>query len=106
DGGVMASFDLDLAGYNMARGKVFQQQLLERLRTSALVQSASYAESVPLGEGGNTSPLYLESEAIPTHFDESSLIEHTTVATDYFKTLGIPLVRGRDFDDRDTASST
>src|SRR6185369_5445760 len=106
DAGVMASFDLDSAGYNEARGKVFQQQLLEALRASTLVRSASYAESVPLGEGGSTSPLYVEGEAIPTHFDESSLIQHTTVATDYFKTLGIPLVRGRDFDDRDTASST
>jgi predicted permease len=106
DAGLMASFDLHLAGYNEARGKVFQQQLLELLRASTQVRSASYAESVPLGAGGSTSPLYVEGEAIPTHFDESSLMEHTTVATDYFKTLGIPLVRGRDFNDRDTASST
>jgi putative ABC transport system permease protein len=37
--------------------------------------------------------------------DEKSLLEHTTVGTDYFKTMGIPLVHGRDFNDRDTASS-
>lgn len=106
DAGLMASFDLGLAGYNVAQGKVFQQQLLERLRASAQVRSASYAETVPLGEGGNTSPLYVEGEATPDQFDESSLVQHTTVATDYFKTLGIPLVRGRDFNDSDTASST
>lgn len=106
DAGLMASFDLGLAGYNGAQGKVFQQQLLERLRASAQVRSASYAETVPLGEGGNTSPLYVEGEATPDQFNESSMVQHTTVATDYFKTLGIPLVRGRDFNDSDTASST
>jgi putative ABC transport system permease protein len=37
--------------------------------------------------------------------DENSLLEHTTVGTDYFKTMGIPLLSGRDFNDRDTASS-
>jgi len=106
DAGLMASFDLGLAGYDDAHGKVFQQQLLERLRASAQVRSASYSETVPLGEGGSTSPLYVEGEATPDQFDESSLVEHTTVATDYFKTLGISLLRGRDFNDRDTASST
>ncbi|HET6975866.1 MAG TPA: ABC transporter permease [Pyrinomonadaceae bacterium] len=106
DAGLMASFDLGLAGYNDAQGKVFQQQLLERLRASAQVRSASYAETVPLGEGGSTSPLYVEGEVTPDRFDESSLVQHTTVATDYFKTMGIPLVRGRDFNDGDTASST
>ena len=37
--------------------------------------------------------------------DEASLLNHTTIATDYFKTLGIPLVRGRDFGDSDTATN-
>ena len=106
DDGFMASFDLGVAGYNDAQGKVFQQQLLERLRASAQVRSASYAESVPLGDGGSTSPLYVEGDATSDHFDESSLVQHTTVATDYFKTLNIPLLRGRDFNDSDTASST
>jgi predicted permease len=105
DDGLMASFDLDIAGYNNARGKLFQEQLLERLRASAQVRSASFAESVPLGSGGSTSPLYVEGEAIPEQFDEKSALEHTTVGTDYFKTVGIPLVRGRDFNDRDTATS-
>ena len=107
DDGLMASFDLGLAGYNNARGKLFQAQLLERVRASAQVRSASLAESVPLGSGGSKSPLYVEGEAGRTdQFDEKSLLEHTTVATDYFKTMGIPLVHGRDFNDRDTTSST
>lgn len=107
DNGLMASFDLGLAGYKNTRGKLFQEQLIERLRASPQVRSASLAESVPLGSGGSKSPLYVEGEVTHTdQLDEKSLLEHTTVATDYFKTMGIPLVRGRDFSDRDTASST
>jgi predicted permease len=106
DNGLMASFDLDAAGYDSARGRIFQQQLLERLRASAQVQSASFAESVPMRSGGSKSALYVEGEASSAvQLDESSLLNHTTVDTDYFKTLGIPLVRGRDFNDRDTTSS-
>jgi predicted permease len=107
DEGLMASFDLGLAGYKNSRGKLFQEQLLERLRSSPQVRSASLAESVPLGSGGSKSPLYVEGEASNMEqLDENSLLEHTTVGTDYFKTMGIPLLRGRDFNDRDTASST
>jgi putative ABC transport system permease protein len=106
DDGLMASFDLNAAGYNNARGKLFQEQLLERLGASAHVRSASFAESVPLGEGGSKSPLYIEGEASHAdQLDEKSLLNHTTVSTDYFKTMSIPLLRGRGFDDRDTASS-
>jgi predicted permease len=106
DQGLMASFDLELSGYNMARGKSFEQQLIQRLRASAQVSSASFAESVPLGIGGNVSPLYVEGEASRSdQLDENSLLHNTTVGTDYFKTLGIPLLRGRDFNDQDTATS-
>src|SRR5688500_12973407 len=60
---LLPSFGLVVSPSTHARGKVFQQQLLERLRASAQVRSASYAETVPLSEGGSTSPLYVEGEA-------------------------------------------
>ena len=107
DNGLMVSFDLAIAGYTKDRGRLFEQQLLERLRASAQVRSASFAEYVPLGAGGNVTPLYVEGEAVSSYevVDESSLLNNATVSTDYFKTLGIPVLRGRDFDDRDTESS-
>ncbi len=106
DDGVMTSFDLGLAGYNNTRGKLFQDQLLERLRASTEVRSASFAESVPLGSGRSISPLYIEGEATHTdQLDENSLLQHTIVGNDYFKTMGIPLMRGRDFSPADTESS-
>ena len=105
DNGLMMSFDLGLANYNLVRGKSFEQQLLERVRALPQVRSASLGESVPLSGGGSKSPLYIEGEPSPEEFDEASLLNHNTVASDYFKTLGIPLLSGRDFNNADTSSS-
>lgn len=105
DNALMMSFDLDLANYNAARGKVFEDQLLARVRALPQVSAASLAESVPLSGGGSKSPLFVEGEPAPDQLDEGSLLSHNTVAPDYFRTIGIPFVRGRDFNDRDTASS-
>jgi predicted permease len=105
DHALMMSFDLGLANYNTARGKAFDEQLLERVRALPEVRAASLAEFVPLGSGLNMSPLYIEGEPTPERFDEASLLSYYTVGLDYFRAMGIPLVRGRDFNDRDTASS-
>jgi len=105
DNALMMSFDLDLANYNAARGKVFEDQLLTRVRALPQVSAASLAESVPLGSGGSTSGLFVEGEPAPEQFDESSMLLHNTVAPDYFRAMGIPFVQGRDFNDSDTMSS-
>ena len=105
DNALMMSFDLGLANYNTARGKVFEEQLLERVRALPQVRAAALAEFVPLSGVSSLSPLYVEGEPTPVRFDDDSLLSHNTVGLDYFKAIGIPLVRGRDFNDRDTASS-
>jgi len=105
DNALMMSFDLDLANYNAARGKIFEDQLLARVRALPQVSSASLAESVPLSGGGSKSPLFVEGESAPDQLDEASLLSHNTVAPDYFRAIGIPFLRGRDFNDRDTSSS-
>ena len=106
DNALMMSFDLGLAKYNTARGRVFQEQLPERVRALSGVSEATLAEFVPLGGPKSVSPLYIEGE--PTEaarFDEDSLLSHNTIGLDYFKTMGIPLVSGRDFNNQDTATS-
>jgi predicted permease len=105
DNALMMSFDLGLANYNTARGKIFEEQLLERVRGLPQVHASSLAEFVPLGGLSSVSPLYVEGEPAPTQFDEESMLSHNTVGSDYFKTMGISLLRGRDFNDRDTTST-
>lgn len=105
DNALMMSFDLELSNYNVARGKVFEEQLLERVRALPQVRAASLAEYVPLGRGGSKSSLYVEGEPTPERVDEDSQLSYNTVGLDYFRTIGIPLVRGRDFNHHDTTLS-
>ncbi|HSE34206.1 MAG TPA: ABC transporter permease [Pyrinomonadaceae bacterium] len=105
DNGLMMSFDLGLARYDKARGQIFEEQLLQRVRSLPQIQAASLAEFVPLTETGNLTPLYVEGEPTPDRFDDDSLLSNNTVGLDYFRTMGIPFVKGRDFNASDTASS-
>ena len=103
--GLMMSFDLGLARYDKARGQIFEEQLLQRVRSLPQIQSASLAEFVPLTDAGSLTPLYVEGEPTPDRFDDDSLLSNNTVGLDYFRTMGIPFVKGRDFNASDTASS-
>jgi macrolide transport system ATP-binding/permease protein len=106
ENGFVMSFDLGSANYKPAQGKIFHQQLLERVRALPGARSASLAEFVPLGGPRNVSPLYVEGEpAEAARPDSDSQLSHNTVGPDYFATMGIPLARGRDFGDGDTESS-
>jgi predicted permease len=105
ENGFVMSYDLGLANYEPARGKLFHEELLARVRALPGVRAASLAEFVPLGNGGNQSPLYVEGEAVVSErLDEDSLLSYSTVDTDYFKTMGIALVAGRDFGEGDTST--
>jgi predicted permease len=106
ENGFVMTYDLGLANYDPARGKLFHEELLSRVRSIPGVRAASLAEFVPLGGSGNKSPLYVEGEAVMSDLlDEDSLLSHATVTTDYFKTMGITLISGRDFWASDTASA-
>lgn len=105
ENGFVMTYDLGLANYNAARGALFHEEILARVRAVPGIRAASLAEYVPLGGGGNKSPLYIEGEAtVLERLDEDSMLSHATVATDYFKTMGIVLLGGRDFGESDTTA--
>src|SRR4030095_4069973 len=52
--GILASIDLLPAGYDAARGRQFQLNLLARVRELPGVEAASFASRVPLGFGGTS----------------------------------------------------
>ncbi|HEX7175815.1 MAG TPA: ABC transporter permease [Pyrinomonadaceae bacterium] len=100
EGALTMSVDVGLQGYDEARGRQFYRQLLERLRALPGVESATAADFLPLSLNYNAMPVFIEGQPaerganVPTAMNSS-------VATDYLKTMGIPLVRGRDFGERD-----
>jgi putative ABC transport system permease protein len=82
----------------------FYRQLMDRLRALPGVRSASAASELPL-QGGSNGVVYVEGQPLPKNMWSSPLVEWCTVMPDYFHTMRIPLLRGRDFTARDGPKS-
>jgi macrolide transport system ATP-binding/permease protein len=84
------------AGYDVPRAKVFQDELIERVRALPGVESAAYARSTPLGYGTySSSPIAVDGYEPPPN--EQPTAEYNQVSPAYFATLGILLISGREF---------
>ena len=80
----------------------FGRRLLETLSSTPGVVSAALAWSAPLGT--NTGWLIFVPGYTPRSDEPRTTPWVDAVSPGYFKTLGIPIMRGRDFDDRDVTS--
>ena len=96
---VMMSVDPASAGYADAASWNFLDAVVERTRAVPGVVAASLARISPLGgAAGVTNFDVPEYHAAP---DENPVVWMNGVGPDYFKTLGTPLIAGRDFNDQD-----
>jgi macrolide transport system ATP-binding/permease protein len=87
-------------GYNQAQTHDFYKNLLQRVRTLPGVVSASTANATPMGYYNNFDSLNVEGfQPAPGQPSPASL--YNTISTDYFQTMGIPLLRGRNFTEAD-----
>jgi macrolide transport system ATP-binding/permease protein len=102
--GVLASIDLLPAGYDEARGRTFFRDAVARVRELPGVDAASLASRVPLGFGGGSS-FFATIDGYTPAANEEITLYYSRVGSDYLKTMGIPLVEGREFTDRDTAQT-
>jgi predicted permease len=95
------SLDLNVHGYDDRSAAEFNRRLTERLRGLPEVQSSSVVSLVPLGGVSRAAPLLLPaSNNAETRLNAS--VGYWVVSATYFSTLGIPIVRGRSFDEQDT----
>jgi putative ABC transport system permease protein len=78
-----------------------ERQLLEQLETLPGLESATVVSEVPLQFGGDFSLYAVESSDGLTQRQ----LPRTFVGPRYFNTVSIPLLRGRDFSQNDTASA-
>jgi predicted permease len=89
--------DLTSQGYDEARASAFHAQLSERLKALPGIKSASLAETLPFAGRGDA--------AVDIEGGGSALTVGTNgVSAEYFKTIGIPLRRGRYFTDEEARS--
>ncbi len=83
------------------RASKLYQALVEALETVPGVRSAAVSSGIPLGQGNYTTTPFMAvgPSALPP--DTSVPIDWRIVSPGYFRTMTIPLLRGRDFSDRD-----
>jgi len=96
----LGSMDLFPAGYTPDTGREFEKRLLERVSALPGVQIASLARRVPLGFGGNSSNS-IEVEGYQPAKDEAPFASYNQVSPNYFRTMGIDILRGREFNAQD-----
>lgn len=92
------------AGYDVPRARIFQDDLIDRVRALPGVESAAFARMTPLGYGTYSSTPIAVDGYVP-RLEEQPDIEYNQVGPAYFATLGIPLLSGREFtraDDENT----
>jgi predicted permease len=102
---LMTSFDPRLLQYNAVQTQQFYKLLAERMRETPGVQSEALTQNVPLGNDEFEDVAFVPDgfQMPPDRASFDSTMD--TIDEGYFATLGIPILRGRDFLASDTADS-
>lgn len=87
-----------------ATGLAFYEQVLERARHVQGVESAVLTDSLPPDRQGDADTFSLEGQTLPPG-EINAIISSPTIGPGFFHTLGIPIIKGREFDIHDTAQS-
>jgi len=98
---LLMSFDLSFEGYSEVRGREFYEQLVQRVKTVPGVRQASLASTIVVGFAGIRQSIFIEDREVVG----KSEIDFNMISADYFRTLGIEVVKGRDFDAQDKAGA-
>jgi predicted permease len=102
-----ARVDLNWSRYTSAQLVLdFASQLMERMSSQAGVKSVAVSSDFPLNNGvAGSQPFLIRSRPVEAG-QEAPRTDVTSVSPEYFKVIGVPLLRGRVFTnaDRDTGS--
>ena len=98
------SFNLTAQGLPAQAAADRQREILERVRAIGGVERAAYASFAALGGGGFLRSVFLEGQDV-TDARAGRLVQINTISDGYFESMGIPVLRGRVFTDRDTPNT-
>jgi predicted permease len=100
---LLASLGTGGTDMNDAQQQNFYQRLVERVGSQPGVRAVSLTKVVPLGSGGQRRNVLIEG--YQPQPNEDTELNTNVVGLNYFSTLGIPVVQGRDFNTQDRTGS-
>ncbi len=104
----VSQFYLSNAGYSAREQRDFCRLLRERLESEPGVVGVTYSDVVPMStaSGAGSTPWgQIDVEGYTPAPNEQMMIHRATVPPGYFKLLGIRMLDGRDFTERDSAEA-
>jgi predicted permease len=99
----IVSTEMSMLGYSDTQSKEFYDRALDRVRAIPGVESAALAERLPFSINYNRNNLFLADRHGPN--DKGVVVDVARVSAEYFATLGVPIVQGRNFGATDTPAS-
>ena len=84
----------------------FHRELLRRVVALPGIDSVGLNSAVPLEGGGFEAPVIAEGDPMPSSGRPATSTLFQTTSPDYFRAMGIQLLTGRTFTERDTAETT
>jgi predicted permease len=100
---LIASLETRGTGIDKQQGRLFYEQMLERVRHLPGVQGATLTRVIPISGGGQRRGINLEG--YQPRENEDTELNTNVVGPDFFSTMGIPLVQGREFSAQDREGS-
>jgi predicted permease len=108
---INAPLNVNLLRYTTAQGRDFYQRVVERVSAIPGVRSAAVARMQPLGQSrtlsvvvegraGSNDVFNSEGPGVVSSTNRNA-VNANVIGPGYFQTMGIPLLRGRDFDATD-----
>ncbi len=94
--------DIGVQGYSQGQGRGFFHQLVQNAGALPGVRSVSLTDRLPLDLATQTTRVFLDRVESTKKTENGIEIDLARVAPEYFPTLGIPLLTGRDFKWSDT----
>jgi predicted permease len=98
----VATFHLGLQRYDSVRAQAFYDRLAERMRALPGVDAVGWATSLPFGHDDE---IFVRPVGATFADGDVPTAVVTYVSADFFRTLGIPIVRGRALDEGDRAGA-
>ncbi len=104
DNAVVGTISVSRQGYKREARNQFFNELRSRLAQMPGVTAAGFGRSVPVQESGMRSSVNVAGYTPKSNDPEN--VDFNPITPGYFKALGVPIVRGRDFTESDMTAKT